>query len=356
MNRSACQDERRLMIWTLVIFLVLLVVLGRYRLGARSWGALEARERRIQGHPGGAPRADRDEAERAARGAPAPAGGRAPAERSRSSPRARPAARRCAGESTSRRASSRRTCWSGPGRTSSASGSRPSTRCAGRRWSWPWPRRRGCMRTKPGQPRTTAASWRTILGQLDGERAAGERADVRDTRSRASYAETLFDLAAQGTTSWRRTRRPSPSWSQRCWKRTRGCASSSRRRRMEPADKKAALTRRLRGRVPPLFLHFLLVVIDKRRQRLLSEIGRELRRAGGRAPGPGPRAGDVAREPDERTEEDVTAGVVAGPGQDGRAPRACRSADPGRHGRALRRSRIRTAPCGAACSRCGGSS
>jgi len=39
--------------------------------------------------------------------------------------------------------------------------------------------------------------------------------------------------------------------------------------------KKTALRAAFDGRVPPLFLNFLMVVLDKRRQRLLGEIGRE---------------------------------------------------------------------------------
>lgn len=44
-----------------------------------------------------------------------------------------------------------------------------------------------------------------------------------------------------------------------------------------PEAKKQALREALAGRVPELFLNFLLVVVDKRRQGLLREIGEEYR-------------------------------------------------------------------------------
>ena len=44
-----------------------------------------------------------------------------------------------------------------------------------------------------------------------------------------------------------------------------------------PSAKKQVLREALEGRVPPLFLNFLLVVVDKRRQGLLREIGEEYR-------------------------------------------------------------------------------
>src|SRR5690606_15663555 len=47
--------------------------------------------------------------------------------------------------------------------------------------------------------------------------------------------------------------------------------------KVEPEEKKRVLKMALQGRVPPLFLNFLLVVFDKRRQRLIREIAREYR-------------------------------------------------------------------------------
>ena len=45
--------------------------------------------------------------------------------------------------------------------------------------------------------------------------------------------------------------------------------------RIRVDEKKQVLQQAFAGRVPPLFLNFLLVVLDKRRQRLLRPIGRE---------------------------------------------------------------------------------
>lgn len=45
--------------------------------------------------------------------------------------------------------------------------------------------------------------------------------------------------------------------------------------RIDADAKKAALRKALTGRVPPMFLNFLLVTIDKRRQRLLDRIATE---------------------------------------------------------------------------------
>ena len=47
--------------------------------------------------------------------------------------------------------------------------------------------------------------------------------------------------------------------------------------KIEPRAKKQVLRAALAGRVPPLFLNFVLVVVDKRRQALLGEIARSYR-------------------------------------------------------------------------------
>lgn len=77
--------------------------------------------------------------------------------------------------------------------------------------------------------------------------------------------------------------------------------------KIEAGERKAVLERVLRGRVPPLFLNFLLVVLDKRRQRLLPEIGREYDALLDRRAGRLHVQVTLAREPDERTEEDLRA-------------------------------------------------
>ncbi len=77
--------------------------------------------------------------------------------------------------------------------------------------------------------------------------------------------------------------------------------------KIEAADRKAVLRRTLQGRVPPLFLNFLLVVLDKRRQRLLPEIAREYDALLDERFGRLHVQVTLAREPDERTEEDLRA-------------------------------------------------
>ncbi len=77
--------------------------------------------------------------------------------------------------------------------------------------------------------------------------------------------------------------------------------------KIEAAERKAVLERALAGRVPPLFLNFLRVVLDKRRQRLLPAIGREYDALLDERAGRLHVQVTLAREPDERTEEDLRA-------------------------------------------------
>lgn len=75
--------------------------------------------------------------------------------------------------------------------------------------------------------------------------------------------------------------------------------------KVEPAAKKGVLEVALEGRVPPLFLSFLKVVVDKRRQRLLEEIDREFRAILDEHLGRVHAQVTLAREPDERTEREI---------------------------------------------------
>ncbi len=77
--------------------------------------------------------------------------------------------------------------------------------------------------------------------------------------------------------------------------------------KIELADKKAALRRALEGRLPPLFLNFLLVVLDKRRQRLLPTIAAEYDLLLDEASGRVHVQVTLARDVDERAEEDLRA-------------------------------------------------
>jgi F-type H+-transporting ATPase subunit delta len=72
-------------------------------------------------------------------------------------------------------------------------------------------------------------------------------------------------------------------------------------------DKKAVLSRALDGRVPPRFLNFLMVVLDKRRQRLLSQMATQYRSILDEQLGVLNVRVTVAHEPDERAEEEITA-------------------------------------------------
>ena len=78
---------------------------------------------------------------------------------------------------------------------------------------------------------------------------------------------------------------------------------------VEPERKKRVLTEAFRDRAPALFLNFLLLVVDKGRQRLLPEIGREYHALLDQHLGRVHVQVTVAREPDERLEEEVAAAL-----------------------------------------------
>jgi F-type H+-transporting ATPase subunit delta len=75
---------------------------------------------------------------------------------------------------------------------------------------------------------------------------------------------------------------------------------------LDAATKKAALKRALGGRVHPHFLNFLMIVLDKRRQRLLPEIGPAYRTLLDEHLGLLNVRVTLAHEPDERAEEEIT--------------------------------------------------
>ena len=76
---------------------------------------------------------------------------------------------------------------------------------------------------------------------------------------------------------------------------------------LDAATKKRVLRTTLGGRVHPLFLNFLLVVLDKRRHRILPEIGQEYRALLDEKLGLLNVDVTLAHEPDERAEEEITA-------------------------------------------------
>ncbi|MGH7476932.1 MAG: ATP synthase F1 subunit delta [Longimicrobiales bacterium] len=75
---------------------------------------------------------------------------------------------------------------------------------------------------------------------------------------------------------------------------------------IEPETKQRVLREALGERVPRLFLNFLMVLVDKRRQRLLLDIGRAYRTRLDEHLGRVHVEVTLAHEPDERTEEEVS--------------------------------------------------
>jgi len=84
---------------------------------------------------------------------------------------------------------------------------------------------------------------------------------------------------------------------------------------VEPAAKKGVLTDALGDRVPRPFLNFLLVVIDKRRQRLLPEIAREYHSLLDEHLGRLHVQVTLAREPDARTGDEIKTALSAALGR-----------------------------------------
>ena len=96
---------------------------------------------------------------------------------------------------------------------------------------------------------------------------------MRDHIVARTYAETLFDLAARheglevyGEAMARLAVVLDENPEARLFLETP---------RIAPGEKKNVVRKALDGRVPERFVHFLLVVIDKRRQRVLREIAAE---------------------------------------------------------------------------------
>lgn len=78
---------------------------------------------------------------------------------------------------------------------------------------------------------------------------------------------------------------------------------------VDRGEKKQVLRTAFEGRVQRLFLNFLLVVIDKRRERLLTRIAREYRSLLDQRTGRVHAEVTLAREVDERLEEEISAGL-----------------------------------------------
>jgi len=76
--------------------------------------------------------------------------------------------------------------------------------------------------------------------------------------------------------------------------------------RVDAADRKEALRGALEGRVPDLFLRFVMVVVDKRRQALLPDIAHEYRALVDQLAGRVRVQVAVSHPPDEALQEEIT--------------------------------------------------
>jgi F-type H+-transporting ATPase subunit delta len=126
---------------------------------------------------------------------------------------------------------------------------------------------------------------------------------VRDTTIARNYAEVLFDLGerhggheafAAAFEEWSRLLGEEPQL--RTFLETP---------KLDAATKKAAVERAFGERVPRLFLNFVLVVIDKRRQRLFQQIEEVYRSLLEEKLGHVHAQVTLASEPDERLEREI---------------------------------------------------
>src|SRR5688572_5355464 len=77
--------------------------------------------------------------------------------------------------------------------------------------------------------------------------------------------------------------------------------------KIAPEEKKRVLRTVLEGRVHPLFLNFLMILLNKRRQRLLMEMGHEYRNLLDERLGRLHVQVTLARQPDDRARADLAA-------------------------------------------------
>jgi len=80
--------------------------------------------------------------------------------------------------------------------------------------------------------------------------------------------------------------------------------------RIAPEQRKAALRGALQGRVPDLFLRFVMVVVDKRRQALLADVAREYGALVDELTGRVRVDVSISHAPDARLEEQITAALT----------------------------------------------
>jgi len=126
---------------------------------------------------------------------------------------------------------------------------------------------------------------------------------VRESTVARSYAEALFELGerhnlveafAEAFEAFTRLLESEPS--------VRAFLETPK---VEPAEKKRVLRESLEGRVPPLFMNFLLLMIDKRRQRMILPTAAEYRALLDERLNRVHAQVTLAREPDEQTEREI---------------------------------------------------
>ena len=86
--------------------------------------------------------------------------------------------------------------------------------------------------------------------------------------------------------------------------------------RIPAAERKEALRGALEGRVPDLFLRFVMVVVDKRRQRLLGDIAHEFQALVDQQTGRVRVRVAISHEPDEKLQKEITRALTARLGRD----------------------------------------
>lgn len=126
---------------------------------------------------------------------------------------------------------------------------------------------------------------------------------MRDATVARSYAEALFDLGRRSGEA--------QAYAEAFDTLDRLMAVDRRVRafivtpKIDVAAKKRTLRAVLGGRVPERFLNFLMVVLDKRRQRILTPMGHEYRQLLDEHLGRLNVRVTLAHEPDERAEEEI---------------------------------------------------
>ncbi|MGH7469847.1 MAG: ATP synthase F1 subunit delta [Longimicrobiales bacterium] len=127
---------------------------------------------------------------------------------------------------------------------------------------------------------------------------------MRETTVARSYAEALFDLAEQK--KLHDDFLATISVLESAFQSEPQLAMFLASPKVGAQAKKNALHKALEDRAHPLFLNFLMLLVDKRRQRLLLEVGREYRNRVDEHQGRLHVQVTVARQPEEKMRADLT--------------------------------------------------